>query len=112
MADIPLSPEAKITVEPRGAIVLIGVNRPQIDNRFDPDSFYGLAKACAMGLIVKLQETDPAPAAIFTLFNGVRDSHSPTSADSGQFKQWVGPLGLDGIASSLRTSEQTPQRST
>jgi len=27
MADIPLSPEAKITVERRGEIVLIGVNR-------------------------------------------------------------------------------------
>ena len=30
MSDIPLSPEAKITVERRGEIVLIGVNRPQI----------------------------------------------------------------------------------
>jgi hypothetical protein len=38
MADIPLSPEAKITVERRGQIVLIGVNRPQIYNRFDPPS--------------------------------------------------------------------------
>jgi hypothetical protein len=43
MADIPLSPEAKITVERRGEIVLIGVNRPQIYNRFDPDAFFGLA---------------------------------------------------------------------
>jgi hypothetical protein len=42
---IPLSPEAKITVERRGQIVLIGVNRPQIYNRFDPDAFFGLAKA-------------------------------------------------------------------
>src|SRR5271156_2267925 len=45
MADIPLSPEAKITVERRGEIVLIGVNRPQSYNRFDPDAFFGLAKA-------------------------------------------------------------------
>jgi enoyl-CoA hydratase len=45
MADIPLSPEAKITVERRGEIVLIGVNRPQICNRFDPDAFFGLARA-------------------------------------------------------------------
>ena len=45
MADIPLSPEAKITVERRGEIVLIGVNRPQVCNRFDPDAFFGLAKA-------------------------------------------------------------------
>lgn len=40
MADIPLSPQAKITVERRGEIVLIGVNRPQAGNRFDPDAFY------------------------------------------------------------------------
>jgi len=45
MADIPVSPEAKITVERRGQIVLIGVNRPQVHNRFDPDAFFGLAKA-------------------------------------------------------------------
>jgi enoyl-CoA hydratase/carnithine racemase len=45
MADIPLSPEAKITVERRGEIVLIGANRPQIYNRFDPEAFFGLAKA-------------------------------------------------------------------
>jgi enoyl-CoA hydratase len=45
MADIPLSPQAKITVERRGQIVLIGVNRPQVYNRFDPDAFFGLARA-------------------------------------------------------------------
>jgi hypothetical protein len=45
MSDIPFSPEAKITVERLGAIVLIGVNRPQVYNRFDPDAFFGLAKA-------------------------------------------------------------------
>jgi enoyl-CoA hydratase/carnithine racemase len=45
MAGIPLSPETKITVERRGEIVLIGVNRPRIYNRFDPDAFFGLAQA-------------------------------------------------------------------
>jgi enoyl-CoA hydratase len=45
MAEIPPSPEVKITVERRGEIVLIGVNRPQIYNHFDPDAFFGLAKA-------------------------------------------------------------------
>ena len=47
MADIPLSPQAKITVERRGQIVLIGVNRPQSYNRFDPDAFFGLANSLA-----------------------------------------------------------------
>ena len=45
MADIPLSPAAKITVERRGEIALIGVNRPQVYNRFDPEAFFSLAKA-------------------------------------------------------------------
>jgi enoyl-CoA hydratase len=45
MADIPLSPTAKITVERRGQIVLIGLNRPYIHNRVDPETYVGLAKA-------------------------------------------------------------------
>src|SRR5271170_7254175 len=45
MADIALSPDAKITVERRGHIVLIGMNRPQIFNRYDPEAFCGLAMA-------------------------------------------------------------------
>ena len=45
LADVPLTPEAKITVERRGAIVLIGINRPYIQNRMDPETTHGLAKA-------------------------------------------------------------------
>src|SRR5260370_1019720 len=45
MADIPPSSTAKITVERRGPIVLIGINRPYIHNRVDPETFLGLAKA-------------------------------------------------------------------
>jgi len=47
MAQLPpdLSPDAKITVERRGQIVLIGINRPQMFNRIDPEAFYGLASA-------------------------------------------------------------------
>jgi enoyl-CoA hydratase len=45
MADIPLSSTAKVTVERRGQIVLIGINRPYIQNRIDPETFLGLAKA-------------------------------------------------------------------
>jgi enoyl-CoA hydratase len=45
MEDIPLSPTARITIERQGQIVLIGINRPYIQNRIDPDAFYGLAKA-------------------------------------------------------------------
>jgi enoyl-CoA hydratase len=35
----------KITIDRRGHVLLIGVNRPDRDNRFDPDAYYGLAKA-------------------------------------------------------------------
>jgi enoyl-CoA hydratase len=45
MIDIPPSPDAKITVERREQIVLIGINRPQMFNRIDPEAFYDLAKA-------------------------------------------------------------------
>jgi enoyl-CoA hydratase/carnithine racemase len=45
MVDIPVSPAAKVTVERRGLIVLIGIDRPDMFNRIDPETFYGLAKA-------------------------------------------------------------------
>jgi enoyl-CoA hydratase len=45
MEDVSLSPTAKITIERQGQIVLIGINRPYIHNRIDPDAFFGPAKA-------------------------------------------------------------------
>ena len=45
MADVPFSPNAKVTVERRGQIVLIGINRPYIHNRIDPETYAGLAQA-------------------------------------------------------------------
>jgi enoyl-CoA hydratase/carnithine racemase len=45
MVDIPASATAKITVERRGEIVLIGINRPDIQNRLDPEAYLALAKA-------------------------------------------------------------------
>ena len=45
MAEIPLSSAAKVTVERRGQIVLIGLNRPYIHNRVDPETYAGLARA-------------------------------------------------------------------
>jgi enoyl-CoA hydratase len=44
MADIAFSPTTKVTAERRGPIVLIGINRPYIQNRIDPETFAGLAK--------------------------------------------------------------------
>ena len=45
MADIPYGEKAKITIERKGQIVLIGINRPAIDNRLDPDATESLARA-------------------------------------------------------------------
>jgi enoyl-CoA hydratase len=45
MADIPRSSATKVTVERRGQIVLIGINRPYIHNRVDPETYNGLARA-------------------------------------------------------------------
>jgi enoyl-CoA hydratase len=45
MVDVPFSPTAKVTVERRGYVVLIGINRPYIHNRVDPETYLALAKA-------------------------------------------------------------------
>jgi enoyl-CoA hydratase/carnithine racemase len=45
LADIPLSDTAKVTVERRGQIVLIGINRPYIQNRIDPETYLGIGEA-------------------------------------------------------------------
>jgi enoyl-CoA hydratase len=45
MAETPLGAASKVTVERRGQIVLIGINRPSIQNRVDPETYLGLAKA-------------------------------------------------------------------
>jgi len=45
MEEIPLSSSAKVTVERRGNVVLIGINRPYIHNRIDPEAYAGLARA-------------------------------------------------------------------
>jgi enoyl-CoA hydratase/carnithine racemase len=45
MVDIPFGSTAKVTVERRGQIVLIGINRPYVHNRIDPETRSGLAKA-------------------------------------------------------------------
>jgi enoyl-CoA hydratase/carnithine racemase len=45
MVDVAPSVTSKVTVKRRGQIVLIGINRPNIQNRIDPETYLGLAKA-------------------------------------------------------------------
>ena len=44
VADVPLGPSVTITVERRGDIVLVGLNRPFIQNRLDPPTRTRLAE--------------------------------------------------------------------
>jgi enoyl-CoA hydratase len=44
LADIPGSSHGTITVERQDAIVLIGVNRPELQNRIDPNTYLALAR--------------------------------------------------------------------
>jgi enoyl-CoA hydratase len=45
LQEMPLGSGAKVTVERRGQVVLIGINRPYIQNRIDPETFEKLAEA-------------------------------------------------------------------
>jgi enoyl-CoA hydratase/carnithine racemase len=45
LAEVPLGPDAKLTIERRGQVALFGLNRPTIQNRVDPETFQALAKA-------------------------------------------------------------------
>jgi enoyl-CoA hydratase/carnithine racemase len=45
LADAPLAPGTRATVERRGQIVLIGINRPDVYNRMDPEGSRALAVA-------------------------------------------------------------------
>ena len=44
LADVPLDPTVTVTVERRGDIVLVGLNRPFIQNRIDPPTRLRLAE--------------------------------------------------------------------
>src|SRR6516162_6575701 len=71
MADVPFSLNAKVTVERRGQIVLIGINRPYIRNRIDPETYAGLALAYYQ------YEHDPSLRAVVLFGHG--DNFSSTS---------------------------------
>jgi enoyl-CoA hydratase/carnithine racemase len=45
LEDVALSPNIRATVERRGPVVLIGINRPEVYNRFDPETSHALAVA-------------------------------------------------------------------
>jgi enoyl-CoA hydratase len=45
LTEVSLGPDTKLTIERRGQVALFGLNRPQVQNRVDPETFQALAKA-------------------------------------------------------------------
>jgi enoyl-CoA hydratase/carnithine racemase len=45
LAEVPLGPDTRLTIERRGQVALFGFNRPKVQNRIDPETFQALAKA-------------------------------------------------------------------
>ena len=45
LAEVPLGPDTRLTIERRGQVALFGLNRPTVQNRVDPETFRALAKA-------------------------------------------------------------------
>jgi enoyl-CoA hydratase len=45
LKEIPLRPNVKLTIERRGQTVLFGINRPNIQNRIDPETSASLGRA-------------------------------------------------------------------
>ncbi|UJR53328.1 enoyl-CoA hydratase-related protein [Dickeya zeae] len=45
LAEVPPEPNTKLSIERRGLVVLLGLNRPAIHNRIDPATFQALARA-------------------------------------------------------------------
>ena len=90
MKDIPASPTAKISVERRGLLVLIGLNRPYIQNRVDPEAFSALARAYYD------YDRDPTLRAAVLFGHG---EHFSRGIDVDAFKALVG-TGKPLIASS------------
>jgi len=45
LAEVPLGPNTKLTIERRGQVALFGFNRPAVQNRIDPETFQALARA-------------------------------------------------------------------
>jgi enoyl-CoA hydratase len=45
LKDVPFGPAVKLTIERRGQIVLFGINRPDIQNRIDPETSERLGRA-------------------------------------------------------------------
>lgn len=100
LADVPLSPSTTITVERRGDIALIGLNRPFIQNRIDPPTRILLAQAFYR------YEHDPSLRALVLFGHGPNFSRgidvdaAQTGLQTGQ-RASAGSEAIDAVGNSL-----------
>ena len=64
LADVPLAAGATVTVERRGQVVLVGINRPSIQNRIDPPT------RLRLGEVLYQYEHDPSLRALVLFGHG------------------------------------------
>jgi enoyl-CoA hydratase len=64
LSDVPLAPTTTVTVERRGQIALVGLNRPSIQNRIDPPT------RLRLGEVFYLYEHDPTLRALVLFGHG------------------------------------------
>src|SRR5262245_26837951 len=94
LADAPRSPEATITVERRGDIALVGLNRPHIFNRLDPPTRVRLAQTLYQ------YEQDPTIRAAILFGHGEHFSRG-IDVDASQAAIQAGRRTLSGTADTI-----------
>ena len=99
LADVPLGPSVTITVERRGDIVLVGLNRPFIQNRIDPptrirlaETFYGYEHDASLRALVLFGHGD-------NFSRGIDVDASQAGVASGQRATGTAPA-LDPLGNS------------
>jgi enoyl-CoA hydratase len=101
MKEIPYHADETVTIERRGHVVLIGINRPAVNNRIDPDTYRKLGRAYYD------YECDPSLRAAVLFGHGPNFSRG---VDVDAFRKFVlsgqplldGPRMLDPLAKETR----------
>ena len=104
LTDVPLAPGTTVTVERRGQVVLVGLNRPSIQNRIDPPT------RLRLGEVLYQYEHDPTLRALVLFGHGPNFSRgidvdaSQAGIISGRRETTPAPtLDLNGNSQPRRT---------
>lgn len=101
--DVPLAPGTTLTVERRGEIVLVGINRPSIQNRIDPPTRTQLART------LYRYEHDPSLRALVLFGHGPNFSRG-IDVDAAQAGLQTGNRPDAGAESIELTGNTGPRR--